>query len=506
MSTIRMTGLSSNLDTESMITALTSTYQTKVDNLKGEQKKLSWKQSAWKTLNTQVTSFYNGTLSSMRFSDAYNKKTTTSTNTSAVSIVTGDSAMNTTQSLSITNIAKTAYLTGSKLNTTDSSTTMSTLGLTSDSTLSFAIGGSSTDTISVDVATTDTIKDVIAKINGATSSSTSTGVKASFDSTNGRIYIAGSDTGTAASFGAPTGSSDLLKALGLDTTASTNAAVYSKGEDSTITLNGVEYTSNSNTFEINGLTITANEEASGITLNTKYDTSGIYDLIKNFFSEYNTLMNKVSSLYNADSADSYNMLTDDDKDSMTDDEITDWEDKIKAALLRKDDTLGTFQDSITTLMQQSFDVKLADGTTSSLSLASFGINTLSYFEADEYERNAYHIDGNSSDSYTSGNTDLLSKYIASDPDALASFFTSLTKSVYSKMTDLMAGTDYSTSYTLYEDKLMASQYSDYTDSIADAEDALTAKQDYYYTKFSAMETALSKLNSTQSSLSSLFGS
>ena len=60
--TIRMTGLASNLDTESMITALTSTYQTHVDDLKGQQKKLSWTQDKWKSLNKDILSFYNGTL------------------------------------------------------------------------------------------------------------------------------------------------------------------------------------------------------------------------------------------------------------------------------------------------------------------------------------------------------------------------------------------------------------------------------------------------------------
>ena len=53
-SLIRMTGLSSGLDTESMITALTSTYQTKVDTLTGEQKKLTWKQDKWKSLNKDI--------------------------------------------------------------------------------------------------------------------------------------------------------------------------------------------------------------------------------------------------------------------------------------------------------------------------------------------------------------------------------------------------------------------------------------------------------------------
>ena len=49
------------------------------------------------------------------------------------------------------------------------------------------------------------------------------------------------------------------------------------------------------------------------------------------------------------------------------------------------------------------------------------------------------------------------------------------------------------------------EYSDYTDLIKKWEEKLQDKEDYYYNKFSAMETALSKLNSQTSSLLSLFG-
>ena len=48
---IRITGMNSGLDTESIITALTSTKKTKLDTAKGDQKKLTWKQEKWKDPN-----------------------------------------------------------------------------------------------------------------------------------------------------------------------------------------------------------------------------------------------------------------------------------------------------------------------------------------------------------------------------------------------------------------------------------------------------------------------
>ncbi|MBO5622377.1 MAG: flagellar hook protein, partial [Butyrivibrio sp.] len=161
---IRITGMNSGLDTESIITALTQRQKDKVDTYTGDQKKLTWKQDKWKELNKKAVSFYNGMLSSMRFSTAYNKKTTTASNANAASVITGDNAMLTDQTLNITSLAKAAYLTGKEVTYKDAdnkdvkatkATTMDQLGI-GNTTLSFKIGpdGSRTDTLSVDIKST----------------------------------------------------------------------------------------------------------------------------------------------------------------------------------------------------------------------------------------------------------------------------------------------------------------------------------------------------------------
>jgi flagellar hook-associated protein 2 len=503
---IRITGMNSGLDTDSIITALTQRHQDKVDKFTGYQKKLTWKQEKWKDLNKKVTKFYNGTLSNLRFSTAYNKKTTTASNSSAVSVVTGDGAMVAEQTLDITSVAKSAFLTGNKVTYTGEnseevsakkSTTMSELGLSSG-TLSFKIGNSDTDLISVDVDADDSIEKVLNKLRSKASSDTGTKLNFNYDENNGRFFVAAQKTGENYNFEAVSGS--IADKLGF-----TNAN-YSEGKSAAITLNGVDYTSDTNTFEINGLTITANEVASGITLSTKQDTSGIYDNIKKLLKEYNELMKEFATLYNADAAKKYSMLTDDQKDEMTDKEIEDWENKIKDGLLSGDETIGNIRTGIKGIVGSTFNVTLKDGTTSAISLSYFGIGTGSYFSTEEDERDALHIDGDSDDSLTSGNADKLSALISTDPDAVQSFFTQFAQGLYGKISDLMKGTTYSSSFTIYEDKLMASQYSAYNTKISDAQKALEAAQDRYYSKYTAMEKALSKINSSSSSLSGFFGS
>ncbi len=511
---IRITGMNSGLDTESIITALTQTKQTKLDNHKGDQKKLTWKQEKWKELNKKVVDFYNGALSTMRFSSAYTKKTTSSSNGNAASVITGENAMNATQTLDITSLAKAAYLTGKEVKGSDGKaasgdTKIDQLGITAGEKLKFQIGDDPEDVLSVDIESGDTIDSILSKLKNAKSSKTEQGLNFNYDANNGRFFVSAKSEGSKAAFHmiSDSESSNAMSKLGLELSGADEAhsSNYVAGSSAKITLNGVEYTSESNTFEVNGLTITANEVASGITLTTKQDTSGIYDGIKKMLKEYNSLMKEFATLYNADKASKYKMLTDDEKDAMSDNEVEEWEKKIKDGLLSKDETIGTVRSAMRDIMSSSIEITMKDGSKQNLSLASFGISTGSYFSTSDDERDALHIDGDPDDSTSSGNTDLLNKMIASDPDTVQNFFTQLSKNMYSKLSDLMKGTEYSSSFTIYEDKLMASQYSAYNTKISDAQKALEAAQDKLYKKFSTMESALSKINASSSSISGFFG-
>ena len=116
---MRITGMYSGMDTESIIQQLVAAKQTKVDDLKNEQKKLEWKQNAWQDLNTKIYNLYSGTLSKLRMSSSFKSKKTTVSDTTKATISAGSNAVNGTQTLKIKNIAKSGYLTGGKLDPTD---------------------------------------------------------------------------------------------------------------------------------------------------------------------------------------------------------------------------------------------------------------------------------------------------------------------------------------------------------------------------------------------------
>lgn len=277
------------------------------------------------------------------------------------------------------------------------------------------------------------------------------------------------------------------------------------GCDAEITLNGIQYTGSTNNFSVNGLNITAqvvtgDGDANAISITTSTDTQGIYDKIKDFLSQYNSLINEITSLYNADSAKGYEPLTDDEKDAMSDTEVEKWEQKIKDSLLRRDDNLESLMSAMTSAMSGAVEVN-----GKKMYLSNFGIKTLGYLNAPANQQNAYHIDGDEDDANSSGNADKLMTAITNDPDTVINFMQGLADNLYKSVHTKMQSSSLSSIYTVYNDKEMASEYSDYTDLIKKWEEKLQDKEDYYYKKFSSMETALSKLNSQTSSLSGLFG-
>lgn len=273
-----------------------------------------------------------------------------------------------------------------------------------------------------------------------------------------------------------------------------------KASDSKILLNGAEMTSSSSTVSANGLNIeltglTKTDEP--ITFSVSSDTDAVYKSIKNFLTEYNSLIKEMNELYTADSAKGYEPLTSEQKKDMSDDDIKLWEDKIKASLLRSDSSLGTIRNAMKSAMmtQVTYNGK-------KYSLASFGIST----SRDYTEGGQYHIYGDSEDSTYADKTDKLKKALDEDPDTVVNVLSGIFGNLRKTMSDKMAGSKVSSTQTFYSDIKMKDDIKDYEKQIKQWETKLADMEDAYYRKFTAMETALAKLQSQQSSLSGLLGS
>lgn len=329
------------------------------------------------------------------------------------------------------------------------------------------------------------------------------GVGASFDATNQRFFINSTGTGEAKEFKL-TASGGALQSLGLDPDAkyangSTSTRVYA--EDAQIVLNGATFTSDTNTFSVNGLSITTQavtDEPITITTDTDYD--GIYNMIKDFITEYNDIMNEMTKLYGADSARKYTMLSDEEKEAMSEEEVEKWEGTIKDSLLRRDKDLNSVMECMKGAINKGYNI---GGET--LFLVNFGVGTGSYFDTEKAERNALHIFGDSDDEKYADKDNELKAAISKDPEKVIELFAAMSKDMYDSLKETMGSTDYRSIYKVYDDKRMKTEYDAYTQKIKEEEKKLNALEDKWYKKFSAMEVALSKLQSSQNSLASMLG-
>lgn len=273
-----------------------------------------------------------------------------------------------------------------------------------------------------------------------------------------------------------------------------------EGSDSKIILNGAELTSSSSVVSANGLEISltsVTKENESVTFSVATDTDAVYDSVKSFLKEYNSVMKEMNTLYNADSAKGYEPLTSQEKEAMSDDEVKEWETKIKNSLLRSDSTLGSIINAMRSAMQTTVEY---DGGTYALS--SLGIMT----STDYTEGGLLHIYGDPDDSVYSAKDDKLKKALEENPDVVIATLTGVFGNLRQTMSDKMAGSKYSSSMSFYNDIKMKSDVKDYESDIKDWEDKLAEMEDAYYSKFTAMETALAKLQSQQSTMSGLFSS
>jgi flagellar hook-associated protein 2 len=545
---MRITGLASGLDTESIITELTKVQSQKVEKVKSDQKKFDMKLDKWKELNKKVVNFYNKTLSNLRYDSSYVKKTTSISNESAATIITSGTAMNGAQTLSVNKLASNGYLTGGKIGSGTVKPTTSLENLSGYSatanvhkeavldeegnevtpavtdsdfknTIRIRFGkepaegtADTREYVDINIEPGKTVAEAIAAFKDAKSSS-GYGLNASYDATQGRIYMSSGKSGEDESFAIDFEHSDMriVKALGLDYNDNEDAThVY--GSDSEITLNGATYKSNDNTFDINGLTITAKQVAEDISIQTSDDTSGIYDMVKGFLKEYNDLIGEMFTLYNADDAKDYAILTKEQKDEMTEEEIEDWNKKIDEGLLSKDPTIFRVMTEMKNIMMKSYDFgewdtnkETGEQVQVKTSFWSFHIATPGYFEGEEGDRMKWHIYGDEDDELTSSKEDKLKLKIEKDPDIVRQFFKNISSEMYSKLGDLMKSTDFSSAYTIYEDKQMKKQVSNFKTQLKDEQEKLTKMEDKYYDRFAQMEKAMTKLNEQTNSLAGMLG-
>lgn len=309
---------------------------------------------------------------------------------------------------------------------------------------------------------------------------------------------------------------DALAAMGLgqitgadvkntDASGDSVGMVVVAASDAKIVLDGATMEESSNSFTVNGLTLnlastTLNKETGDydtVQVTVGKDTDSTFNLVKEAITEYNKLIEEMNKLYNADSARGYDPLTDEQKEAMSETDIENWEGKIKGALLRRDDTLGSLLSSMRTALASTYK---DEETGKTFSLSTFGIVTGNYTE-----NGKLHIYGDTDDATYATYEDRLKKALEEDPDQVMTVLTSVFGKLYETMSEKCAKTEISSALTFYNDKQYSKLLDGYEDDLETMEDRIKEMEDKYYKQFTAMEKALSKLQSQTNSLASLLG-
>lgn len=487
---IQFTGLASGLDTQSIVSDLMRVEHMKVESVEKEKTRLEWTKDAWSDINTKLYSFHKEELFALKTNGSYSKKNATSSNESVISVSDATQATNGVHSIEILSMAKGSFLTGSQLaDGVSKTTTMADLaGISADVTLNFKTNTADSFDVSneITVSATDTIADVLAKIEEL-----DIDLNAGFDDEFRTLFLSSTKTGADVQVSA-TGNGDaaansVLTALGLTLTG--NDAVGSAGASAQFTYNGTTFDSDDNEISINGLNFNINASSGTSDIVVSTNTDAIYDMVKSFIGKYNELIVEMSVKLQADPARGYDPLTSDEKQSMTDEEIELWENKIKSSLLRSDTTLNSVRTDLRSMLtvSQGFD-------TSSLDFSY--ISELGIVTGDYQEKGMLHIEGDADDPLYADKDNKLREAIESDLDGLTDFLTGLGQHIYDSMYDKMKSSTISSSLTFYNDKLMDDQMDDYDDEIARLEERLAAVESRYYKQFTAMEQAIQESNST----------
>lgn len=294
------------------------------------------------------------------------------------------------------------------------------------------------------------------------------------------------------------------------------------GQDAEMTayINGVQktLTSGTNTFNIDGFTVTANGtfEAKNanerVTFDAKVDADKIVDAVKSFVEDYNKVLAEINEQYTTqpDADNEYLPLTDDQKAEMSEKQIEEYEAKAKEGLLFGDRDLGGLSNGLRFVFSNS---RLSDiGINVSTSYSDKGKITL-----DETKlRSMLESDP---DAVASAFADPLTYTTDADGNTTSSVDTSASgaMAVLKVQLDKYAATTGATKGILIEKAgsqyspvaLLQNQMQEQIDSVDNMIDRLTDKLndqiDYYTSKFSKLEVLIAQMNSQSSYLAGLGG-
>ncbi|MGD0152390.1 MAG: flagellar filament capping protein FliD [Thermacetogeniaceae bacterium] len=503
------------MDIDKIVANLMTAARAPEDALKQNLQVLEWQQDAYRTVNTDLNNLQN-TVFNMKLQGSFMGKQVDSSST-AVTASAGIDALNLTHTIEVTNLATAEVMTSAAPIATNGTYTGNLnamlTGLTtgSDGNVKLLIGdGATTQEFTINPGT-QSLNDLINQIN-----SSSLNLKASWDDSLKRFYLSSTKPGQSNSVSYTDESGNLMQQL----FGSSNTTQTVSGTDAQVKIDGTSYSFNSNQIQVNGVTYNLKGTTGGITTVTvSNDVDAIVSTIKDFITQYNSTLADINGKLTETRYSNYQPLTDAQLSTgkLTSTQIDEWNAKAKSGLLNNDSLLNSAVYAMRNAMaspvsgltgQVTVTVGSQQVTTTANQMDVIGITTGSYTDNGKLT-----LDENK-----------LREALQSNPQAVIDLFTKSANTSGAQITDSSQqglsvrlynalGSSISqitskagSSSDLVDTSYMGQSMKGINTQISDTDTQLQALETRYYNQFTAMEQAISQLNSQGAWLSQMFGS
>jgi len=292
--TISFSGLASNLPVDQMINQLMAIEEQPLNNLYSEKMQLQDAKGAWRDVNSRISTL-DGVMGDLKEVETFNSMKTSSTDETIVSATTDTTASASTYDITVNNLAE-----EERVASAQQSDSTSDLGYSGD--FDITVNGS---TATVSVVTTDSLTEIKDKINSKNITATATIV-------DNHLLIEGDNTGAANriqftdSDGLNNGTGILEGKLGFDLDTNgyaTGTSLLQQAQDANFDINGLNITRSTNTIDdvITGVTFELKAEKAA-TITVEKDLQKTVDSVQKFVDQYNSVQSFINDKlsYNSD--------------------------------------------------------------------------------------------------------------------------------------------------------------------------------------------------------------
>lgn len=483
-SILRVSGMSSGFDTDSIVASLMRIERLKINKLEEQKTLIQWRQDSLLEVNNILRGFRDKYISSLNpkihMASASTFKVfdvNFSEPSSAVSITANANAMTGNYKIhSISQLAKSTEVSSadkiSNGSGIDTSMQLKDLELSNplffeDGVLTFEING-----VEFTFRQTDTLQFFINYINASAAN-----VRVTYSSLSDQLSISSKDTGSHTEVNIVNIKGN---AFSLENSAFGIAeGTYSNGTDAKLNINSYDVVRSSNTFTIDGITYNLKDTTdTTIRFNISQNIDAAVDKIKEFVADYNALIDTLNGKISEKKYYDYRPLTSEQKEEMSEKEIDLWTEKAKSGILRNDRNIINLLNRLRAMIYDK-----VEGVGKSLS--DIGLKTGAY-----YENGKITIDEK-----------VLREALEKNSDVVVNIFTSISNSTdrtekyknsgfAHRISSLFSEYIGLVNSTKADDKIKS-----FEDRISKMEADLFIKENRYWIKFSQMEQALYKMQS-----------